>query len=192
MKVVALPRCGATRYCLDLQEETGLEFIGEVNPMYIYEYGDTAKKEYHETKFQPNYSIEKYIDVLINPDKYIALYNQSPHLMIASSDIVLLRKNMHDAFISQANFFIKSRPYLKGEGILQHIFISYQSFVGVIAYLTKHTKKIVWYEDYYNISGTSSEYIDSHIHGKTITKYIDSLFNEKITKLFEEVKYVNR
>lgn len=192
MKVVALPRCGATRYCLDLQEKIGLEFIGELNPIYINEYGDTAKKQYHETGFQPNYSMEKYIEVLTNPSKYIALYNQSPHLVVHEADKIILRRNMLDAFISQANFFIKCRPYLKGEGILQHIFMSFQSFIGVLAYLKSSPKDIVWYEDYFGIVGTKTDYLDSHIHSKIIIKHTEALFNEKITELFEEIKYASR
>lgn len=189
MIVCAMPRCGATAYCLDRSKETGLEFVGELNPIYIDSYGDSAKQQHHETGFQPLYSAPKYCDVILNPDKYIVLINQSPHLAVHDSDVVMLRKNIDDMFLSQANFFVKCRPYLKGEGILQHLYLSFQSFVGVLAYLSHNTKDIVWYEDYFGISGTTTEHLDGHVHGKVIKKHIDSMANNpNVLSMFEKVK----
>jgi hypothetical protein len=190
MIIAALPRCGATKYCLDLQEKTGLKFIGELNPIYLDDYHDTAKQTYHETGFQPLYSNDVFVDALINPDKHIILINQSPHLRIHDADIVLLRKNMKDAFISQANFFIKSRPYLKGEAILQHLYLSFQSFYGVATYLNKHQKSnVVWYEDYFKMSGTKTDSLDDHPHRKIIYNHIDKMFDiGSIENIFENVK----
>lgn len=178
MIICSLPRCGATKYGLDLQKQTGLEFIGELNPIYIDSYGDRVKEQTHETSFQPLYSASKYNDIINHPEKYIILVNQSPHLVVHNSDIVMLRKNMKDAFISQANYFIKTRPYLKGEGIVQHLYLSFHSFLGVKTYLDYNKKDIVWYEDYYNISGTKAKHLDSHIHSKIIYKHIYSMFKE--------------
>lgn len=178
MIVCSLPRCGATKFCLDLQESTGIEFIGELNPMYIDSFGDTAKALNHETSFQPLYSSKKFYDILTNPQKYIILVNQSPHLAVHSSDYIILRKNMKDAFISQANFFIKSRPFLKGEAIIQHLYLSFHSLIGMKAYLENSSKDVIWYEDYFNLEGTNSEYLDNHVHSKVIYKHIDSMFNK--------------
>jgi len=189
MIICSLPRCGATRYGLDLEEKTGLKFIGELNPIYINTYGDTAKADQHETSFQPHYSIEEYCDIINNPERYIVLVNQSPHLVVHNSDIILLRNNMKNAFISQANFFIKCRPYLKGEGILQHLYMSFQSFFGVVSYLSKNPKDIVWYEDYFGMTDTKTDYIDSHPHSKIILKHINNMFdNQRILSVFEEVR----
>ena len=189
MIICSLPRCGATKYCLDLQDQTGLEFVGELNPIYISEYGDTAKRDNHETGYQPLYSIEKYNSIISSPHKYIILVNQSPHLMVDRSEVVMLRRNMKDAFISQANFFVKCRPYLKGEGILQHLYMSFQSFYGVVSFLSQNSWPIVWYEDYFNLSGTKSDALDSHPHKKIIYTHIDNMFNiGKVQQLLDGLK----
>lgn len=191
MLVAALPRCGATKYCLDLQESTGLEFIGELNPIYLDQYSDTAKRDNHETRFQPLYSIDKFVEALTDHSNYIVLVNQSPHLVLHNSDYLVLRRNMYNAFLSQANFFIKCRPYLNGEGVLQHLYISFQSFLGVVAYISKSGyKNIIWYEDYFGIQDTTTDFIDIHIHGKLIKRHIKSMFNKdsEILSLFEEIK----
>lgn len=191
MLVAALPRCGATKYCLDLQNSTGLEFIGELNPIYLDQYSDTAKRDNHETRFQPLYSMDKFVEALTDHSKYIVLVNQSPHLVLHNSDCLLLRRNMYNAFLSQANFFIKCRPYLYGEGVLQHLYLSFQSFVGVVACISKlKYKDIVWYEDYFGIDSTTTELLDAHPHSRLIKRHIKSMFNKdnEIIALFEEIK----
>lgn len=183
MIVCSLPRCGATRFCLDLQESSGLPFIGELNPMYVDSYNDVnTKQPYHETLFQPTYDSETYLQALVDPSKCIVLVNQSPHLYIDRADYVMLRRNMRDAFISQANFFIVSRPYLKGEGILQHLYLSFQSLYGVLLYLNKYQKPIVWYEDYYGIEGTKTDALDQHPHKRVILRHIDKLLSMNNTQ----------
>lgn len=178
MIICSPPRCGATKYCLDLQKYTGLEFVGELNPMYITDYGNENRKApYHETLFQPSITKDQYIEYLINSDKYIILSNQSPHLTIHNSGIVIMRRNLGNNLLSLANFLIKCRPYLNGEGIIQHLHITYQSIYGMLTYLEVHSKPIIWYEDYFKISGTTIEYLQNHKHGRAIIKSIDSLIN---------------
>lgn len=177
MIVCSLPRCGATKFCLDLEAKTGIPFIGEMNPLYMKSYGDdNTKQPHHETGFQPDYTDETYLDALVTPDKYIVLINQSPHLYIHQADTVLLRRNMRDAFVSLANFFIISRPYLRGDGIIQHLHLSFQSLYGVLVYLNKYTKPVVWYEDYFGIEGTKTDALDKHPHRNIIINQIDKLF----------------
>lgn len=176
MIVCSLPRCGATKYCLDLQHKTGLKFIGELNPIYIQEYGDTVKREHHETNFQPNYTKEEYIEALCNHDKMIVLANQSPHLLVPQCDRVVLRKNMRNSFLSLANFFIKCRPYLKSAGIIQHLFLTFQSYYGVLCYLSRHEKPIVWYEDYFGINDTTTPLLDAYPFKRVIIDQIDGMF----------------
>lgn len=176
MIVCAAPRSGATKYCLDLQESTGLEFIGELNPMYMTSYGQENKKlPYHETLFQPSITKEQYIDYIVNKDKYILLCNQASHLLIDQSGIVILRKSLEDTLLSLANFLIKCRPYLGAEGIIQHLHVTNQSIYGMLCYLSVYTKPIIWYEDHYNITGTNTDLIKNHKHGRFILKEISNL-----------------
>ncbi len=179
MLVIAPPRCGATKICMDLSEKLGLPFIGELNPMYIDSCNEVNEKQkHHETFYQPTYAVDTYLNALTDHTKYVVLVNQSPHLMIHSADVVVLRKNMKNAFLSQANFFIKSRPYLNGEGVIQHLYLSFFSYYGMLCYLDKYEKAIVWYEDYFHREDTSISEIESHKHGKAILKYIDRMFKQ--------------
>lgn len=176
MLVCAPPRTGATKYCLDLQTKTGLEFIGELNPTYITSCGDSNRKApNHETSFQPDISKEQFVSYLTNPEKYIVLCNQSPHLLVHYSDLVILRNDLESNLLSIANFFIKVMPYLGAEGIIQHVSLSHQSIYAMLSYLEVHSKPIVWYEDHFNMSGTRTDYIDNHKNGKVIKRFIKSL-----------------
>jgi hypothetical protein len=187
MIVCSLPRCGATRFCLDLQESSGLPFVGELNPMYVDSCNDAnVKQPYHETKFQPTYTQDTYLNAIVNPSDYVVLVNQSPHLYIDRADYVMLRKDMRDAFLSLANFFLLSRPYLRGDGVIQHLYLSFHSLYGVLLYLNKYQKPIVWYEDYYGIEGTKTETLDKHPHKKIIISQIDKLFAMNDTSLLLE------
>lgn len=151
--------------------------------MYVDSYNDkNTKQPYHETLFQPTYTPGTYLEALTNPSDYIVLVNQSPHLYIDRADHVMLRRNMRDAFLSQANFFIVSRPYLKGEGILQHLYLSFQSLYGVLLYLNKYPRPIVWYEDYYGIEGTKTDALDQHPHKRIILRHIDKLMSMNNTQ----------
>lgn len=184
MIVCSLPRCGATKFCLDLEAKTNLPFVGELNPMYIDSCNDiNVKQPYHETSFQPQYSQHTYLDALVNPDDHIVLVNQSPHLYVDRADYVMLRKNMHDAFISLANFFLLCRPYLRGDGVIQHLYISFHSLYGVLVYLNKYTKPVVWYEDYFGVEGTKTDTLDKHPHRSVIINQIDKMFSMNDTEL---------
>jgi hypothetical protein len=151
--------------------------------MYVDCYNDVnTKQPYHETQFQPTYTPETYLEALTNSSSYIVLVNQSPHLYVDRADYVMLRRNMRDAFLSQANFFIVSRPYLKGEGILQHLYLSFQSLYGVLLYLNKYPRPIVWYEDYYGIEGTKTDALDQHPHKRIILHHIDKMMSMNNTQ----------
>ena len=192
MIVCAPPRCGATKYCLDLQEKTGLEFIGELNPIFIdsYKDGDGNKKApLHETSFQPLFTKEQFVSYLTNSDKYIILCNQSPYLLVPQSDVVIMRRSLEDTLVSIANFYTKIMPYLNAEGLIQHLHIFYQSIYGLVSYLEVYDKPIVWYEDYFNISGTKTDTLDQHKHSRIIKRAIQSLINsndavELVEKLY--------
>lgn len=176
MIICSPPRCGATKFCLDLQETTGIPFVGELTPMYIADYGaENRKAIHHETSFQPDMTKEQFVSYLTDRDKYIILCNQAPHLLVHYSDMVVLRRSLEDNLLSVANFFIKAMPYLTAEGIIQYLHLTYQSIYGLLAYLEVNDKPVVWYEDYFNMSGTKTNFLNEHKHSRIITRTIRSL-----------------
>ena len=78
MIVCSLPRCGATRFCLDLQEKSGLPFVGELHPIHIE---SDRKAQTHETGFQTNFAPSDFADLLHDHSKHIVLVNQHSYLL---------------------------------------------------------------------------------------------------------------
>ena len=169
MIVCSLPRCGATKYCLDLEASTDLKFAGELNPMYLV---DNRKAIHHETGIQQTYTDESFAEILSNKNKYIILVNKQACLSIHECDVVVLRKNMLDAFMSYANFLLKMYPGIDTRVLIDHVTFSIYDYRGIKAYIGRHEKNIVWYEDYYNVSGTTTQLLDSHRHAGIIRKAI--------------------
>lgn len=178
MIVCSLPRCGATRFCLDLQNKTGLEFVGEFNPYFIEELGlPNIKADTHETKYQPVYSINKFISLLHNHDNHILLVNDSPHLVVNMADCVILRRDMKSAFLSTANYLIVMIPNIKANVIVSMLDRFYVSYVALKAYIEKYSKQVVWYEDYYGKLRTETPLLDKYLHRKVIINHIDKMFD---------------
>lgn len=173
MIVCSVPRCGATKYCLDLEVTTGLRFVGELNPMYLYE---NRKTDVHETRHQDTFSVEQFTDILHNKDKYIVLVNKSPYLCVAESDIVVLRRNMLDSFMSFGNFLLKMYPDIDTKVLIKEVQFSIYDYRAVRSYIDRYKKNVVWYEDYFGMSGTSTELLDNHRHGRLIKKAIHNAF----------------
>jgi len=176
MIICSLPRCGATKYCLDLQEKTGVEFVGELHPIHI---GDTRKQTQHETHFQPNYSMENFVDILQNLDKYIVLLNQNSFLLLPQCHSIIIRKNMKNAYRSFANFLIKMYPKMKGSMIIHHLKIMRYDEIVIKAYIEKYSPKVILYEEYYGDLKTNTPLLDSHICHNIIQKEIES-YSEKV------------
>jgi hypothetical protein len=178
MIVCSLPRCGATRFCLNLQEQTGLEFVGEFNPYFIQELGLTnVKTDTHETKYQPTYSINKFTSLLHNHNNHILLVNDSPHLVIDKADYVVLRHNMKNAFLSTSNYLIVMFPNIKANIIIHMLDQFYRSYVAVKGYTDKYSREVVWYEDYYGLTSTQTPELDKYIHRKVIVNHISEMFD---------------
>lgn len=174
MIVCSLPRCGATSFCLDLQDQTGLKFIGELNPMYLY---DNRKAEAHETKCQLTFTPDQFADIVNNNDDCIALVNKAPHLSLAKCSYVILRRNMLDAFMSFANFLLKMYPDIDTKILINEVQFSIYDYYGLKAYIDRYPKDVIWYEDYFGIEGTKTELLDKHKHGRLIKKAIEDAYN---------------
>lgn len=173
MIVCSLPRCGATKFCLDLQESSKLDFMGELHPLHI---NNSAKRDAHETGFQPTFTPASFAEILINRDRYIILVNQQPYLLIDQCDHIILRKNMRNASLSFANFMFKAWPGIKFAVVLHQLRLMHCDHQAVMAYLDMCPREIVWYEDYYGDLETKTPLLDNHIGRTAITNEIDSYY----------------
>jgi len=170
MIVCSLPRCGATKFCLDLQEKIGMTFVGELHPIHI---GNTRKADAHETRHQENFTPERFADLLSYNKDNIILINQHSYLKINQASFVVLRKNMRDAYLSFANFLLKMYPELKPNAIKHQVDLMHNDYLAIRAYLDKYPREIVWYEEYFEVSGTRTPLLDAYPGKEAIIKQID-------------------
>lgn len=173
MIVCSLPRCGATRFCLDLQEKIGMSFVGELHPIHI---DNNKKSEVHETGFQTNFTKEQFAKLLHYNKDNIVLINQHSYLKVDIASFIILRKNMRDASLSLANFMLKMYPGIKTTAIIQQLKVMHNDHLGISVYLDKYPRDVIWYEDYFNIKGTSTPLLDKHIGRDLIIREIDSYY----------------
>lgn len=173
MIVCSLPRCGATSFCLDLQDQTGLKFVGELHPIHI---DNCRKAEVHETGFQTSFTPEHFSDLLHNNDDYIVLVNQHPYLLLPSAAYVVLRRDMQNAALSLANFLIKMYPGIKPAQISHQLNLMYKDWIAVRSYLDKYPKDVIWYEDYYGILETKTPLLDEYRGRDLIVKEINGYY----------------
>lgn len=182
MIIASLPRCGATKYCIDLSEKTGLPFVGEYKPLHIsgFEPSSVSRKELnHETRYQPLYTHDTFVNVMVDPSKYIVMVNECPHLLVHQSDAIVLRRNMKDAFYSLANLNLRTYPMMKLNVTLGAFFHQmFESLYAMTLYLERYEKSVVWYEDYFNNKPVNTSTLDKHIHKDLVYKYVDTLFEQ--------------
>ena len=113
MIVVAEPRSGATRFCMDLAEKTGKKFVGEFMMQLMTEtrdFGPDRKGMLHETNHQQEVCFRDISNIVKGEFEDIVLVNnECVPLVIDKADYVILRKSHTDTFISMINFWIRSR-----------------------------------------------------------------------------------
>jgi len=173
MIVCSLPRCGATKFCLDIQSKIGMPFVGELHPIHI---DNDRKTIVHETGFQTNYTKEQFADLLHYNKDHIVLINQHSYLLANRASFIILRKNMKDASLSLANFMLKMYPSIKTTAIIQQLKIMHNDHLGLTTYLNKYPRDTIWYEDYYNIEGTKTPLLDKHIGRDLIIREINEYY----------------
>ena len=173
MLVCSLPRCGATGFCLDLEAAIRLPFAGELHPIHI---GSDRKSIVHETKYQPNFKEEQFADLLHDNSNHIVLVNQHPYLVINRADVVVLRRNMKDASYSLVKFLIAMYPSIKPGVIVHQLKLMHYDHIALMSYLNKYPKDIVWYEDYYNRTGTDMSAIEAYRGKENIIKEIETYY----------------
>ena len=176
MIVCSLPRCGATKFCLDLQAKTNLKFVGEMHPVHIE---NNVKALTHETNFQTNFTRDSFADILHDHSKHIVLVNQHSYLLANQADVFILRRNMRDAALSLVNYLFKVYPNLKPNGIRFNIGLMYNDYVALTSYLDKYQKEVVWYEDYFNMKPVNTTFLDSYPGRDSIIKQIDAYYGSE-------------
>lgn len=165
MIVLTLPRCGATKYCLDMAEKTGLPFVGEMTPNFITDFNPylaEMKKEFHETHHDSSISVDDFINVIENPDNYIIQVNDAQHFLLPKADVFLLRKDVNNIMFSFANLVAKA---YKTPDAMNYIMPWINSLLNPtrLIYTYVHKKNItpVWYEDYFDNYPCSTPELDS-------------------------------
>lgn len=171
MIVCSLPRCGATKFCLELSEAVGLPFVGEMHAIHI---NSDEKAKAHETGFQPSFTPDAFADLVHNHTDKIVLVNQHPYLMLPQADRIILRKDMSKAFLSLANFLMKMYPGIPTQAIIHQLRVMKNDHDAVTSCLDKYPRDVVWYEDYFGDLPTLTPLLDEHPHRKLITGEIES------------------
>jgi len=175
MIVCSLPRCGATKFCLDLERDTKIKFVGELNPIHI---NNSTKQTHHETNFQPSFTPSEFATYLHNHKGYIVLVNVNSYMLLPEASFVMLRKNMRNAALSYANFLIKMYPGIKPAAILHQIQIMRLDQIGIVSYLKSYPKPIVWYEEYYGDIKSETPLLNKYRNKDLIIKGINQHYGE--------------
>jgi hypothetical protein len=182
LKIISIPRSGATQYCIDISRRNGLAYRGELSSDMSMEYSSSSliKHKYHESGVlaQPIYHTTKqYFDALRDPNS-IWLVNGpndvSPHL--PEAEVVFLRKRYMDSFNSLANMFDKAGNttqdiWWNGGQYGWRAEVSNLSLILDWLILYSDTP-VIWYEDYFpNKPSTHSAGPEHHILLKWLKYY---------------------
>lgn len=173
MIVCSLPRCGATSFCLDLQDQTGLKFVGELHPIHI---NNDRKAQVHETQYQTSFTPDQFAELIHCHENHIVLINQHSYLKVAEASFIILRRNMKDAYLSMANFMLKMYPGIKPTGVIHQLRLMRSDHLALTSYLNKYKRDIIWYEDYFGIQGTQTPLLDAYSGKASILKEIDTYY----------------
>lgn len=185
MIVVAIARSGATKICMDLAEEHGIKFLGEMTPRNMSQRLRYRKDINHETKFEMRMTEEEYCKAIERDPQYISLVNNAgADLLTADADYVVMRKDLKANLYSWLNYIIKTvhggKLAIGNEEVIHRIkYITLLDMIldtayGIITYCLNNDKKIIWYEDYFPGMDTKYDLIPENWHKKidqTCDKY---------------------
>jgi hypothetical protein len=71
-------------------------------------------------------------------------------------------------------------PGIKPAAILQQLKIMHNDHLGIMTYLNKYPKDIIWYEDYYATEGTATPLLDKYIGKDLILREITTYYGTHI------------
>lgn len=158
MKVVSIPRSGATRFAMDLAKEHSKDYAGELSSRMCLDYDlqSIIKNQYHEAGdgCQPMFTTREFMNTLAEHDiKNVWLVNDhndvSPHLR---NGIFFLRKNYMNCFYSLGEVWHAQQkagkvywwsgawePYIRNLSLILDWNLQFPS-------------EIYWYEDRYDFT----------------------------------------
>ena len=108
--IISAPyRSGATSLSLQLAEQHGLEFVGQVDHNTLAWSTMEDKNHLHEYKNQPDHSVDKLVDIFSDHSKYVVLNNSMPAL-IPASDYFIVRQDLAQSYYSLYKLLSKIYP----------------------------------------------------------------------------------
>jgi len=165
MIVVAIPRSGATRICMDLAEKHDIKFLGEMSPRNMNDKLRLRKDLTHETRFEIKVTPEEYCKSIERDPNYICLANYpGSNLLTSDADYVVMRKDLKNSLYSWLNYVIKGKGGRLTDAItrMEAFFMLnmlLDTAYGIITYCLNNDKEIIWYEDYFPGMDTRYSYI---------------------------------
>ena len=178
MIVVAIPRSGATRICMDLAERHNIKFLGEMSPRNMNDKLRLRKDLTHETRFEIKVTPEEYCKSIERDPDYIGLCNYpGSNLLTADADYVVMRKDLKNCLYSWLNYVIKGGRLHSNDGVAKveaffMLKMVLDTAYGIITYCLHNDKEIIWYEDYFPNMNTQYKLIPDNWH-KTLDAVCD-------------------
>jgi hypothetical protein len=174
MLVVSMPRSGGTKFCMNLSEELGLPYVGDMNPMNIKEFGASwakIKQSHHEVEHDQSISMKNYMLAIQNMDNCVMLCNNSNHLMLPRADKFFLRINFGNSIRSLANYWLKISPKIDEGMLLQTIIIpTIMNGKLVYEYIRRNECDVTWYEHYFNDKPCVTPLLDNNSYLKKMVE----------------------
>jgi hypothetical protein len=191
MKVVSIPRSGATKFAMDLAKEQNKDYAGELSSRMCLDYDlqSIIKNQYHEAGdgCQPMYTIKEFMNTLAEHEiKNVWLVNDhndvSPHLR---EGIFFLRKDYMKCFYSLGEVWIAQKkagrvywwsgvwePYVRNLSLILDWNLQFPS-------------EIYWYEDRYDF--TREYNIDKNLVNQELSPWLEEYkIDEKMQELIEK------
>ena len=203
MIVVAEPRSGATKFCIDLAEKHGKVFHGELLLCNMNEDGyQSLKPSVHETAYDvPPLNYDNVHEVLFDkPDDVYLCNNELALAVINKADYIVMRKSHVDTVVSVLNFWLRLNKQagveldvgmgnpptalsLAGDNIVRTT-ISFSYFL--CRYCVENNIKPVWYEDMPYSKPVATETLDTLYNKDWIVKQSLNIFNNYDMEFFKQ------
>ena len=167
MIVVAMPRSGATRICMDLAEKNNLQFVGELTATNLHDFTRYRKDKSHETNFEIGFDPELWTKIINrDPSLCILANNAKQYTLLKDADYVILRKNYVNCLLSFAEYTFRGEALSQEKETMNHmrifVYLMLDSFVGIATYCLNNDKNIIWYEDYFPNMPTEYKVVRGH------------------------------